>query len=276
MQICLSGAKKEKRFMMDINCNAIKRKKERIVKELEGVNSLEKKFPQGELLCSKNGSRYKWYLKDQQGISYLPKSNRKIAETLALKKYYAYKKQELVSNLSACDAYLQKMLSKENKTEQLLSHPEYGRLLEKYFIPKQEELWKWQSENYERSDLHKENLVIKGTQGKMLRSKSEAIIDMMLYQNRIPFHYEEKLVLDGIIIYPDFVIRHPVTGNYYYWEHFGMMDEEDYLNHACSKIKRYCQNGIIPSVNLIMTYETKEHPLSVEKVDLIIHEYFGV
>ena len=43
---------------------------------------------------------------------------------------------------------------------------------------------------------------------KMLRSKSEAIIDRMLYQNKIPFHYEEKLVLDGIILYPDFVIRH--------------------------------------------------------------------
>lgn len=33
---------------------------------------------------------------------------------------------------------------------------------------------------------------------------------------------------------------------------------------------------MIPSVNLIMTFETKEHPLSVEKVDLIIQEYFGV
>ena len=66
-----------------------------------------------------------------------------------------------------------------------------------------------------------EILVVKGTLGKMLRSKSEAIIDRLLYQNKIPFHYEEKLVLGGITIYPDFVIRHPVTGEYYYWNILG-------------------------------------------------------
>ena len=261
---------------MHINCNDIKKKKEQIVKELEKISCLERKFPQGELLCSKNGGHYKWYIRNQQGLSYLPKCNRKIAEGMALKKYYTYKKQELERNLSACNAYLRKIGAMEGKTEQLLLHPEYGQLLEKHFIPKKEELCKWQSDVYEKKDSHKESLTIKGTQGKMLRSKSEAIIDMMLYQNGIPFHYEEKLVLDGNIIYPDFVIRHPVTGKYYYWEHFGMMDEDIYLNNACNKIRLYCQNGIIPSVNLILTYETKEHPLDIEKVELIIHEYFGI
>ncbi|MBO5488691.1 MAG: hypothetical protein J5972_02160 [Eubacterium sp.] len=259
---------------MNINCNAVRRKKEQIEKALEQVCIMEKKFPAGELQCSKDGRRYKWFLKNERGSSYLTKDNRKLAEILALKKYYAYKKQDLSRELSACNAYLKKIKS-ENKSEKMLSHPEYGRLLEKHFISKNVELQKWQSEDYERSDLYKENLVIKGTQGKMVRSKSEAIIDMMLYQNKIPFRYEEKIVLDGGVLYPDFVIRHPVTGEYFYWEHFGMMDEEDYLNHACDKIKRYSQNGIIPSINLIMTFETKEQPLSAEKVDFIIQEYFG-
>ena len=125
-----------------------------------------------------------------------------------------------------------------------------------------------------KSNKYEEDLIIKGTQGKMLRSKSEAIIDMMLYKNKIPFRYEEKLVLDEITLYPDFVIRHPATGESYYWEHFGMMDEEDYMDHACDKIRLYCKNGIIPSLNLITTYETKRHPLSVEKVESIIQEYF--
>ena len=135
---------------------------------------------------------------------------------------------------------------------------------------------KWQSDRYERCKKHEDALVIKGTQGKMLRSKSEAIIDRMLYKNGILFRYEEKLILKGITIYPDFVIRHPKTGEYYYWEHFGMMDEEEYRNHACEKIKLYCDNGIIPSINLIATYETKDHPLSIEQVEKIITEYFLV
>ena len=157
----------------------------------------------------------------------------------------------------------------------MLLHPEYRRLLEKHFIPQNEELKKWQSDSYERCKKHEEALVIKGTQGKMLRSKSEAIIDMMLYKSRIPFRYEEKLVLDSVTIYPDFVIRHPATGKYYYWEHFGMMDEEEYRTHACNKIALYCKNGIIPSIQLITTYETKRNPLSAEKVEWIVKEYFG-
>ena len=70
---------------------------------------------------------------------------------------------------------------------------------------------KWQSDRYERCKKHEDALVIKGTQGRMLRSKSEAIIDRMLYKNGILFRYEEKLILKGITIYPDFVIRQPKT-----------------------------------------------------------------
>ncbi|MGN0151423.1 MAG: ATPase [Wujia sp.] len=260
---------------MNIKCDDIRRKKEQIKNELEKLYNMEKKFPDGELFCSKNGNRYKWYVRDQNGTSYLPKVKKEYAEELAIKKYYKMRIKELESNLFVCNSYLRKMSSIEGKADYLLCHPEFGRLLEKYFVPINTDLKKWQSDHYERCKKHEESLVIKGTQGKMLRSKSEAIIDMMLYQKKIPFRYEEKLVLDGITIYPDFVIRHPVTGEYFYWEHFGMMDDEEYRNHACEKIKLYCKNGIIPSVNLITTYETKRDPLSAEKVEFRIQEYFG-
>lgn len=259
---------------MKINCNNIERKRKEIISELEMITSLGKKFPQGTLLCRKNENRYKWFLTDQGRTTYLPKSKREIAEALAMKKYYEMRKYELVATLSACETYLKKVKKKEGKSDQLLYHPEYGKLLEKHFLPLNEELMNWQNSKYEMCNKHEENLIIKGTQGKMLRSKSEAIIDMMLYKNRIPFRYEEKLVLDGIALYPDFVIRHPVTGKYYYWEHFGMMDEEDYRNHACNKINLYCKNGILPYENLIMTFETQKQPFSIEKVERIIQEYF--
>ena len=261
---------------MNIKCDDIRKEKEQVSKELDKIGQLEKKFPEGKIQCSKNNDRYKWFIKNQEGISYLPKRERELAETLAIKKYYELKKKELTNNLLACDAYLRKMQPMEGKAEQLLHHPEYRRLLEKHFAPMNEELRKWQSAPYERCIKHEDTLIVKGTQGKMLRSKSEAIIDMLLYKNKIPFRYEDKLVLQGITIYPDFVIRHPVSGEYYYWEHFGMMDEKEYRSQACNKIKLYCENGIIPSINLITTYETQRYPLSVEKVEGIIQEYFGV
>ena len=244
-----------------------------ILKEAE--TKLDKKFPQGELQCFKNENRYKWKVKEENGIRYLPKTERNQAEILALKKYYEYRKKELESEAAGWEAYLKKTDKMKINSEHLLNHPEYGKLLAKNFRPLDKELERWQEEPYEKCTKHPENLLVQGTHGKMLRSKSEAIIDRALYQNKIPFHYEEKLILDGIILYPDFVMRHPFTGQYFYWEHFGMMDNPDYCNHACDKIKLYCRHGIIPSVNLILTYETKQCPLNADKVEMILQEYFG-
>ena len=243
---------------------------EEINKELEKIRKVEKKFPQGELQRFKNENRYKWKIKEENGLRYLPKTERNQAEILALKKYYECRKKELESEAAGWKAYLRKTDKIKISSEYLLNHPEYGRLLAKNFRPLNRELERWQEEPYEKSTKHPEDLLVQGTHGKMLRSKSEAIIDRMLFQNKIPFHYEEKLVLDGIVLYPDFVIRHPITGQYFYWEHFGMMDNPDYCKHACDKI-----NGIIPSINLILTYETKQYPLSADKVEMILQEYFG-
>lgn len=268
--------KGRQKIIMNINCMEMNKKIERINKELATISSMEKKFPKGELLCRKNGNYFKWYWKNQKNTTYLPKKKKEFAEKLALKKYYIFRKQELESELVACKLYMKKMLVFEGKADRLLEHTEFKKLLEKYFVPMKEELDKWQNASYPKWNKHEETLTIKGTQNKMLRSKSEAIIDLILYKNKIPFRYEEKIMLEGISFHPDFVIRHPVTGEFYYWEHFGMMDEEDYINHACNKLRVYCKNGIVPSVNLIMTFETKSHPLSVEKVESIIHEYFEV
>lgn len=259
---------------MNIGYDAVKKRKEEIESELAKIRGYEKKYPEGELLCAKNSSRYKWYLKEENQILYLSKNKRNLAEILAVKKYYHYRREELECELSACEAYLKQISLRQDKSEKLLHHPEYRQLLEKHFTPVKDSLVEWQNVEYERCNKHLETLVVQGTMGKMLRSKSEAIIDMLLYRNRIPFHYEEKLVLNNITLYPDFVIRHPATGEHFYWEHFGMMDDAKYISQACQKIKLYCENGILPSINLITTFESKEHVLRIEEVEKIIQEYF--
>ena len=45
----------------------------------------------------------------------------------------------------------------------------------------------------------------------------------------------------------------PRTAEYYYWEHFGLLDDPKYVSESvCRKIKLYSDNGIIPSVNMIL------------------------
>ncbi len=253
----------------------MQRRIEEINKELERIRKLEKKLPEGELRCSKNENRYKWKIRQEDGLlHYLPKTERNLAETLALKKYIEYRKIELESELAGWNAYLRKISKIKVPSEYFLNHPEYGKLLAKNFKPLNQELQRWQEDSYEKCMNHIESLIIPGTQGKMLRSKSEAIIDRILYTNGIPFRYEEKIILNGIVLHPDFTIRHPKTGQYFYWEHFGLMDNPDYVTKACQKIKTYSDNGIIPTINLILTYETKDHPLSIDQVEKIVRECF--
>ena len=101
------------------------------------------------------------------------------------------------------------------------------------------------------------------------------MIDMFLFQKKIPYHYEELLVLGGIRMYPDFTIRHPKTGEFFYWEHFGMVDDPVYYQKMVAKMRTYITHGICPSVQLIMTYETQACPLSLEMIEKTIGFYFG-
>lgn len=130
------------------------------------------------------------------------------------------------------------------------------------------------NEEYERNTNYPENLNVEATQGKMVRSKSEAIIDKLLFLNKIPFRYEAELKLGWSTIFPDFTIMHPVTKELFYWKHFGMMDNIEYVNKVTAKIRLYCENGIIPDQKLIMTFESKNCPLSISKIENIIKEKF--
>ena len=117
-------------------------------------------------------------------------------------------------------------------------------------------------------------LAYKTSSGIMVRSKSETIIDMFLHTNRIPFRYECALHLDNIILHPDFTIRHPQTGEIYYWEHFGIMDDPSYAEKALKKLSTYEQNGIFPGEQLIITFETRKNPLNQKHILNLIEHYF--
>ena len=98
--------------------------------------------------------------------------------------------------------------------------------------------------------------------------------EMLLVQHKIPYRYECALQLGDHTIYPDFTIRHPKTGEIFYWEHFGLMDDINYSKNVPGKLHTYITGGIIPSINLITTYETKNTPLSMELVEKTIEYYF--
>ncbi len=162
-----------------------------------------------------------------------------------------------------------------NEAEELFhKNEEYEKLISSIYQPKDNDFIQWMNEPYATNRNHLDQLIHKTVSGGYVRSKSEALISMFLSMNQIPFRYECELQLGGTIIHPDFTIRHPRTGEIYYWEHFGMMDENYYASNAYARIQLYISHGIIPGVNLITTYETKSCPLDSEMLVRIIEVYF--
>lgn len=53
------------------------------------------------------------------------------------------------------------------------------------------------------------------------------------------------------------------------------MDYPNYVKNVYYKLQTYANHGIIPSINLITTYETRENPLTYEKIERIVEEYFN-
>lgn len=231
-------------------------------------------MPDGKFVYSHNNNRYKWYQSSGHSKSYIPKANRELAQQLATKNYLSCLLNEYFHEKSALESYLKHHRPNTGQAEQLLENPCYRELLAPYFKPNCQELSDWSNSSYERPPHHPEQLIHKTLSGNYVRSKSEAMIDMLLYTNHIPFRYECALVLGDITLFPDFTIRHPETGTFYYWEHFGLMDDSVYSKNAYSKLQLYTSHGIVPTIQLITTYETKENPLSTEIVEKIIRHYF--
>ncbi len=245
----------------------------------ERIDEMERRIaelPEGRLFCVNNGGYYKWYRSNGDNQTYIPKKERKLAEQLAVKKYMSYLVKEYKQEKTALEFYLRHHNTEIKPSEKMLTDmPGYQELLAQYFCPLSVELKNWMNENYERNMSYPEQLTQKASAGKYVRSKSEVLIDMALFKNKIPFRYECALQLGETTVYPDFTIRHPKTGRTYYWEHFGMIDNPVYRKNTILKLQNYISNGIIPTIQLITTYETKENQLNMEKIEKIIKEYFG-
>lgn len=156
----------------------------------------------------------------------------------------------------------------------LLETSPYRELLVPYLHPLSPNVLEWLTSPYEKNTLYPHTLIHKSISGNVLRSKSESLIDMALYMKNIPYRYECSLTLDSITFFPDFTILHPKTLKLYYWEHFGMMDDLKYAKDAFSKLQVYNSHGYLPTVNLIITFETKENLLTSDLIEKILQHYF--
>lgn len=264
------------------------RKLEQELLELEKIKEAAerdiKNAPPGTLRISKKPTfdQYYWRTdpKDTRG-KYIRKSEEELIKGLAQKEY-AQKMLALVKPIlknKRKSLSIPSEVEMREKMEQVYEKlsPSRQKLITPYICAEEEYIKQWESEKNRMKDQMNAQPPISEIfteKGEQVRSKSEKILADKLYLREIPYVYEAPLYLTGYgYIKPDFVVLNKRTRREYYWEHLGMMDDKDYCEKAIKKIETFERNGIFPGEKLILTHETREHPLNMKVVEALIKEY---
>ena len=266
-----------RKLMQEAKQNLLK-EKQRLEKFLSGA-------PAGMLIYSRttanNKIYYKWYVSARDGSGkrtkiYIPNKDRSHARELAKKRLRMKRLDDVKSQLRAIDSFLAKY-REHSDLDDLLDAPMIENLLAEEHRPTREmaeELKRWAEEEYEMNPAFPELKTVPTVDNIKVRSKSEALIVMLLSTLHIPYRYDCRLDIGGHVCYPDFTIRHPVTGKFYYWEHVGMLDRPGYRADFLTKFRIYIGNGLLPDHNLILTYESEGHPFDITIAQDKIKEFF--
>lgn len=121
-----------------------------------------------------------------------------------------------------------------------------------------------------------EKLVYLTENGDLVRSKSEWIIADKLKAAGIKYQYEQPLVLDGVERFPDFTIRDEDAGMVWFWEHNGMLSDDEYKKRWERKKAAYLRAQILPpplpehddgrNGTLLVTEEREDMELTLEAI----------
>ena len=133
----------------------------------------------------------------------------------------------------------------------------------------------WEQKPYVGKSFSEEEMEIITERNERVRSKSEKIIADKLLALKIPYRYECPIILQGnIVVYPDFTILRVATREEVYLEHFGRMDDAEYVEKVMSKLALYEKCGIQLGVNLFVTFETGKRPLNTRALDKLLRKLF--
>ena len=257
------------------------KERELILKKAIAKAELEEgSFPEGHLRISCSNNRPRYYKMSRRGDTkgeYIVKEKLDEVTALAQKDYNRHFLKTAKAELGRLERDI-KFFSEENADLLFQDLSENRKKLVIPYIPTDEQYARqWLAKDFKPNPYMPENRVYATNRGEMVRSKSEAILADMLYNLGIPYHYEKPLRLkNGRIVYPDFTLLQLHTRKEIYFEHFGLLEDEEYLRNALAKLDEYRDSGIYPGKNLIFTYETRNSPLDIKGIRKILTELLGV
>ena len=236
--------------------------------------------PNGRLRISIEENNTRYYFRHEGGNTngkYLRNPNTTLVKQLAQKTY----DEKILKNLKTESFYLNKLCQFYKKNDvncifQKLTE-ERKKLVEPITLENDKYAQKWLQEkekNLENTSLPPSDKDFFTDKGEHVRSKSEVIIANILNRMGVPYYYEFPLKLkNNVTVHPDFCCLNLRTRKEIFWEHFGLMDDNNYSNNAVKKIRNYTENGYFAGDSFIYTMETSDQTLNTKEIEKIVKNY---
>lgn len=233
-----------------------------------------KRLPDGGMFMSNHDNKKYYY--DAETHDYIGKVGSE--EVVGRQQHYFLKKSISVmeDNIKAADKYLKKF--KDYMPEDVMSSlPAAYRFSDLEGLPEVISFAdgeRWGNQPYDRNMRYPERLIHKTMEGDMVRSKSEVILADILYQRKIPYHYEERLLLGNKEIAPDFKIAVRSENCFKFLEHCGMLNNPGYCDSLVWKMRQYMQYGYVPWKDVIFTFDNMDGSIDTMTINRIIDFFF--
>jgi len=262
----------------------LERQADLLLNMISAKQNFLKKAPAGRLRLSRRKNQVQWFQVSKGAKihgTYIPVEDRARASLLAQKEYDKKALPLLCRYLSALDKLIS--LTRENAFESLYlnMHPGRRDLVDPVYVP--DEIWveRWQEMSYKGKPVDESSPEICTLRGERVRSKSEAMIADTLYRLKIPYKYEKPLQVRDpgrsrskvTEIFPDFTCLNVRLRKEIVWEHFGLMDDEEYASQVVWKMNCYEANGFFMGENMILSMETSKFPLDATKIERLAKRF---
>lgn len=234
-------------------------------------------YPKGNLRIGNHEGVSQFYhvtSNDKKG-TYITKEQTNIARELAQKGYEQKLAKVLEKQTRQIKDFLQRFSPNELVDAFEKLNPERQKLVEPFFVSDKEFAVRWSAVSFKSMPFAENAPEHYASNGLRVRSKSEVLIANTLIRLGIPFRYEAPLKIHtkknefnkSSTFHPDFTCLNIKTRQEFIWEHFGLMNNEEYLNNAIEKTKLFAAAGFIPGINYITTMESNSTPLNIKYVE---------
>lgn len=233
---------------------------------------------EGNLAIKSNKNNKEYYQvkyeNNKKEVKYISKNNHELIRSLAEKSYLPKLEKLVTKRLKQIRDILKDYSDAEIDDTYENLNPNRKELIRPVVPTAKQNLESWKSTQYSGNTFVTNAPLLVTNKGEQVKSKSEKILADKLFALDIPYKYECPLIIDKYTkFYPDFTLFDQYTSKEIYWEHFGMMDDSEYVAAAIRKISIYEKNGIRIGENLIVTFESSKSGLDSAYIDSIINRY---